>query len=808
MINQLTLAPEQLRRTIDPATLGIETTADLQPLDSIIGQERAVNALQFGLGIRGLGFNIFVAGEPGIGKMTAVRSFLEAVAAQASAPSDWCYVNNFHDPYQPIALQLAVGSGRVLQRDMKMLIERARRDIPKAFESEQYVQKREELSKLIEQRRGQLLTELRDKAYEYGFAVQATSYGVMTIPVKDGQPIAESAFQSMSDAEKEKIRSNNEAFQAHVQEMMKRGRDSDREIHEQIEQLDAQVAEFVVGGLIDDLIEKHASETDVVKYINEVKQDILANIGMFHMDPEQKSAVVDEVPVPPEMLFRKYTVNVLADNGLHTGAPVVVELNPSYPNLFGRIEKETRYGMLSTDFTMIKAGALHRANGGFLVLPIAEVLQTPFTWESLKRALRGQQVQIEEYAEQIGLFSTKSLKPQPIPLQIKVVLVGKPMLYQLLHAYDEDFAELFKVKADFDSEMPLTADNCQHMLQFIHTLCHKEHLREVDRAAAAKLLEYAVRLAENKDKLSTHFGIFADTLREADYWAGQDKADCIGAAHVQRALEQHVYRANLVQGHLREQIEQGLLLIDTSGQAVGQINGLSVMRLGDFDFGSPTRITASVEPGRAGVINIEREVAMSGPIHSKGVLILSGYLAHRYGGDAPITLSARVVFEQSYSGVEGDSASSTELYALLSALSGLPIKQGIAVTGSVNQHGQVQAIGGVNEKIEGFFDVCRSRGLTGEQGVMIPHSNVGNLMLREDVVEAVRQGQFHIWGVSTSDEGIEILTGTAAGERLKGIYPAGTVNALVEQRLHKLTHALQSSDGKPHRNSLPHRMYS
>jgi lon-related putative ATP-dependent protease len=790
------LAPERLRRTIDPADLGIETTAELAPLDSIIGQKRAVSALQFGLGMREAGFNIYVAGEPGIGKMTAVRAFLEAVATQQPAPSAWCYVNNFDDPSQPVAVRLPMARARVFQQDVRRFVARMRSDIPKAFESEQYAAQREELGKQLDGKRGELLSELRAKARQQGVAVQMTPYGVMTLPLLNGEPIPEQVFENLTQAQKDDLKQHNEAFQEHVRAMMKQGRALEREAQEQLSALDKHVAQYVVGGSMDDLSEAYADLPDVGTFLQAAQADILDNIELFRAAPGVNEDGSKQPAWVRDLPFRKYEVNVLMEDSARTGAPVVVEANASYPNLFGRIEKESQFGALYTDFTMIKSGALHRANGGYLVLSIEDVLRNAFTWDSLKRALRSRELRIEDPSEQYGFLSTKMLKPQALPLSVKIVLVGRSVIYDLLCAYDEDFAELFKVKADFDTQMDRDVTNTRHFLQFVHTLCRAEGLRHVDSAAAAKLLEHAARLAEDQDKLSTHFGTLADVVREANHWAGQDQAQHIAAAHVQKALNQRVYRANLVQERLQEMIARGQLLIDVTSETVGQVNGLSVLSLGDFAFGKPSRITASVEPGRAGIVDIEREVALGGPIHSKGVLILSGYLAHRYGRDKPIALAARLVFEQSYSGVEGDSASSAELYALLSALSGLPIRQSIAVTGSVNQHGEVKAIGGVNEKIEGFFDVCKSSagGLTGQQGVLIPASNAQNLMLREDVVAAVKSGQFNIWAVRTIDEGIEILTGTPAGEReAGGAFPAGSVNAKVDERLGALAKQLKDS---------------
>jgi len=800
------LSPEQLRRTFDPNALGIETTEHIQPLEGIIGQRRAVSALHFGLEIQELGFNIYVAGPPGIGKMTAVKSFLEELARQKETPPDWCYVNNFEDPYHPKALRLPTGWGVRFAQDIKNLIEHVRRELPKVFESEEYSARRDEIVKAINQQREAVINRVQERATQAGFLLQAAPFGILIVPVLGGRPLSDAEFQSLPQAAREDIQRRRDALQEDLKIAMKEIRTLEKTAQEKLHELDRQATLYMVGGLIDDLREKYRDLPEVLEYLHAVQKDILENIELFKGEQKPEGAAP---PWAKELPFRKYSVNVLVDNSRQQGAPVIVELNPVYHNLFGRIEKETQFGALYTDFTMIKAGSLHRANGGYLVLPIEDVLRSLLSWDGLKRALRSREIFIEELGERLGFIATKSLRPQPIPLDVKVVLVGHPIFYYLLHAYDEEFPELFKVKADFDTRMDNSPENIQDFLKFLCTFCQKERLKHLDNTAVAKLLEHAARLAEDQQKLSTHFGAIADIIREANYWALQEGSSHIRARHVQKALDEKVYRANLIQERIQEMIARGTLLIDTEGQAVGQVNGLSVMSVGNYAFGKPSRITASVAPGREGIIDIEREVELGGPIHSKGVLILSGYLAQRYAQDKPLTLTAKLVFEQSYEGVEGDSASSTELYALLSALSGVPIKQGIAVTGSVNQHGEVQAIGGVNEKIEGFFDVCKTKGLTGEQGVLIPKSNAQNLMLREDIVEAVRAKKFHIWAVSTIDEGIEILTGVPAGERGRdGKFPEGTINYFVDQRLREFAECLKeiSEDTKRPRRARRSRL--
>jgi lon-related putative ATP-dependent protease len=795
---QTLLLPSQLRRTFDSKMLGVETTAHLKTLEGIIGQKRAVSALQFGLEIHEKGFNIYVAGPPGIGKMTAVQSFLEDLARRKATPPDWCYVNNFEDSYQPKVCQLPARRGREFQQDMKSLIDHVRREIPKAFESEEYGNRRDAIIKTLDKQRAQALEKVNDHASKAGFMLQPTPLGLATVPMLKGQPLSDAEFQALPAHTREEFQHRHEELKDELKAAMKQIHQLERATQEKLQKLDQQVALYIVGGLMDELHEKYRDLPQVLAYLQAVQKDILENIETFKAGTTAATPAAEGAIAAPwlrELPFRKYQVNVLVDNSAQKGAPVVVEFNPSYNNLFGRVEKEVQFGALYTDFTMIKPGAFHRANGGYLVLPIEDVFRNLLSWDGVKRALRSGEIEIEEIGERLGFMATKSLRPQPIPFSIKVVLVGRPWLYYLLHAYDEEFPELFKVKADFDTRMECSQENIQDFLALVATFCNKEKLEHLDGGAVAKLLEYSARLTEDQEKLSTHFGALADIIREANFWALQENAKQISAAHIRQALDAKIYRSNLIEERMQEMIRRGTLLIALAGQTVGQVNGLSVLSLGDYQFGKPSRITASVGPGRGGIIDIEREVELGGPIHSKGVLILSGYLAQQFAQDQPLTLSARLVFEQSYEGVEGDSASSTELYALLSALSELPIKQGIAVTGSVNQLGEVQAIGGVNEKIEGFFDVCKAKGLSGEQGVIMPQSNVANLMLREEVVEAVAAKKFFIWPVRTINEGIEILTGVVAGERgVDGRFPEGTVNSRIEKRLQEFSERMKEAE--------------
>jgi lon-related putative ATP-dependent protease len=794
--SDLRVPAERLRRRFDADTLGFETLAELEPLQGIVGQARAAAALRFGLEMEAEGFHIYVAGPPSIGKMTMVRLFLEELAKQKPTPPDWCYVHNYNDPYQPLVLELPPGRGRELQQDMRHLLEQARRELPRAFESEEYTNRRDELGRQLDQQRTQLMEAFGEKAQQNGFLFQLTPIGVALIPLIGGRPITEQDYQALPAPIREEIQQRRATLETELKQTLRQIRELERQARQQLEELDKQVALTVVGGLMEDLIEKYTDLPQVKAYLERTEQDILENIGLFR--GERPAWLPEGMPIPllwlQEVAFRKYQVNVLVDNSQQQGAPVVIEHHPSHSNLFGRVEKEAQFGALYTDFTLIKPGALHHANGGYLVIPVEELLRSPFSWESLLRALRSGQIEIEDPVETLGFAVAKTIRPEPMPLRAKVILIGSPLYYYLLSAFDDEFSELFRVKAEFDTRMEINEQNIRDFLRFLCSVCCRQNLRTLDNTGAARMLEYALRLASDQQKLSTHFGSLVSVLQEAHYWAVQEGAAQIAARHVDKALEQKVYRSNLLQERVQELIQRGVILIDTRGEAIGQVNGLSVINLVDYEFGRPSRITASVRPGNAGVVDIEREVKLGGPIHSKGVMILTGYLAATYLPDAPLTLSARLVFEQSYEGVEGDSASSAELYALLSAIAEVPLKQSIAVTGSVNQRGEIQAIGGVNEKIEGFYEVCKAQGLTGEQGVIIPEANLQHLMLKEELVEAVRDGKFHIWAVSHVNEGLEILSGLPAGERdADGKFPEGSFNARVEARLREFSRLVQQA---------------
>jgi lon-related putative ATP-dependent protease len=786
------LPAEKLRKECATKFMRCETTQGLIPLKEIIGQERAVRALKFGLGIRERGFNVYVAGFPGTGRTTAVKGFLEDLARTKPVPNDWCYVNNFRNQYEPKAMKLPAGKGIHFQRDMSTFLGEAQRALPKAFESEDYGARRAAAIRTVEEERQKLIGQLTKQAQDQGFVLQASPVGWLLIPLIKGKPVNDQEFMALDQKTRDGIEKKRQQLTDQFTSAMRQLRELEAKADETLEKLNRDVALFAIGHMVTDLKEEFKDFPAVIAYVDDVQTDILDNLSHFIKKAEESP----QIPFPARWMretpFKKYEVNAIVDNSELKGAPVIMELNPTYQNLFGRIEKEAQFGALVTDFTMIRGGSLHKANGGYLILPVEELLRNPFSYDGLKRALKNEHIVIEEAEERLGFVMTKSLKPEPIPLNVKVILIGDPYLYQQLYILDVDFKQLFKVKADFDTSMDRTEKNIQQYASFVCTLCQKENLKHLDGSGLAKLVEHSSRLAEDQEKLSTRFAEIADIIREADFYATQENSEFITGAHVKKAIEEKVYRSKLIQEKIEEMIKRGILLIDTDAENVGQVNGLSVIELGDFEFGSPSRVTASVGMGREGVIDIEREAKMGGPIHTKGVLILSGYLNEKYAQDKPLGLSARLVFEQNYEGVEGDSASSTELYAILSALSQLPIKQSLAVTGSVNQKGEVQAIGGVNEKIEGFFEVCKAKGFTGKQGVMIPESNVQNLMLKEEIVEAVKEGKFHIISVKTIDEGIEALTGIKAGQRQEdGAFEEGSVNDKVDRRLRQMADKLR-----------------
>jgi lon-related putative ATP-dependent protease len=779
--NRLALAPEQLRRRVDSAVLPFETTADLEPLVGTIGQPRATGALEFGLEVGTVGFNVFVAGSPGSGRLSTTLDYVRRAAPERPAPDDWVYVHNFRAPDRPNAIRLPAGGGHAFASDMDEFVHAARRELARAFESEEYAHRQHEVVSAIGHRRERLVQELAQFARERSFALQVSPVGVISTPLIDGEPANEESLARLTPRQRAELEARGEEMQGRIAQFIRSARALDAEAARLVRELQREVGAFALDPLLEELRARYAESDEIGSYLADVESDILS-----HLDEVSGQEV--EQPAFPAAPGRgplsRYQVNALVSNGGGDGAPVVVEPNPTYYNLLGRVEYRSTFGTMVTDFREIKPGALHRANGGFLVLEAMDLFRHPFAWDALKRTLRSREIRIENLGEEYSAVPTATLRPEPIPLEVKVVLIGPPALYALLFAVDEDFRELFKVKADFAPDMEWSEEHFASYARFVGRHVREGGLRHFDRAAVARLIEHGARLRESQRKLTTRLREIADIVSEASFWAGEAGRAVAGAADVERAIAQREYRSNLLEERVRELIERGTISIETEGARVAQVNGISVLDSGDHAFGKPTRVTAQVAPGRGGVQSIEREIELSGPIHSKGVLTLAGYLAGTYGPDVPPAVSATLAFEQTYDEVEGDSASSTELYALLSALSGLPLDQGIAVTGSVDQHGHVQAVGGVTHKVEGFFAVCRAGGLTGSQGVLVPASNVDDLMLAEEVVEAAGDGAFHVWAVSTVDEGIELLTGVSAGERgPDGSFPPDTVHGRVVERL-------------------------
>ncbi len=777
------LAAERLYQVCDAASLAFETTRDLTDLDEALGQARALGALRFGVGIHHEGYNLYVMGSPGLGKRTIVRRLLEQRAAEVPPPPDWCYVNNFRAPHKPQALRLPAGTGASLQRDMRALVKRLLTVLPAAFDSDDYRNRVQAVKDEFKGREEQLFGTVAEQARQVHFLLVRTPVGYTIAPERNGEVLGPEEFEHLTPDERTAIEHNSEEVRQALSRAFQQVAAWHREHDKRVEQINVEITRATVEHQVWDLEQRYQALPEVTAFLAEVKNDIIENGDEIRAAAQQK--MIDEVLITP---FNRYYVNVLVDNGATAGAPLVYEDHPSYQNLVGRIEHLAHMGTLVTDFTLIKSGALHRANGGFLMLDMRKLLMQPFAWDALKRALYARELRIQSLEHMLSLVSTISIEPDPIPLDVKVVLIGERLLYYLLCEYDPEFALLFKVEADFAEEFERSADNSLLYARFIATLQRRERLKPIERDAVARLIEHAARCAEDGEKLSLHMERLLDVMRESDYWASERAHEVIARADVERAVAERIHRADQLRERMHEAVLRDLRLIDTEGARVAQINGLAVVQLGAHAFGHPSRITATARVGDGKVVDIEREVELGGPIHAKGVMILSAFLADRYARDQPLSLSASLVFEQSYGIVEGDSASVAELCVLQSALADIPLRQDLAITGSVNQHGTVQVIGGVNEKIEGFFDICRARGLSGSQGVIVPAGNARHLMLRGDVVEAVRDGRFHVYAVRHVDEAMERLTGRAAGTAdAEGGYPADTVNGAVQRRLRKLS---------------------
>ena len=783
--NRWELKPESLRAVCDPEQLGFETTLDLTPLkDKVVAQDRAVHALEFGLGVKDLEYNVYVAGPPRSGKTEAIMAYVAEQAAKEPSPPDYIYVYNFRDPEKPQSLNLPKGVGRSLKADMEELISTLKVQIPEVFESEDYSNRREALMHTFTQERNTILQELDAKATGEGFILNISPTGLMIFPGKEGKPLSEDELKALSDDEREQLRQKSTTLHTVMNDAIRKIRKMEKEYQEKEKKLDQDVALYVVGHHMEELREKYKELPQVIAYLNDVQEDILKNID----DLKKRPAAQGPFPFPmPEPSFTQYQVNVFVDHSETAGAPVVFENNPTYPNLFGAVDRRAQFGALVTDFTLIRNGAVHRANGGYLVLEALDLLRWFFSYEALKRCLKNGEIRIEDPAEMFGLITTKTLQPQPIPLNIKIIIIGDPYIYQLLYAYDEDFHKFFKIKAHFDSRMRKTDDHVQKFCELIAGYCHDQKLMPLHKTGMARLIEYAGELAGHQAKLTLQLEGVKDTLKEANYWARTNTHEVVFGTDVEKAIQEQIYRVDLPEEKLQEFIDEGMLFIETAGQVVGQMNGLSVYALGDHAFGRPSRITATVSLGKEGVVTIDREAQLAGNIHNKGVLILSGFLRSRFAQDKPLTLSASLCFEQSYGMIEGDSASMAELVTLLSALAEAPLSQNIAMTGSVSQRGESQPIGGANWKIEGFYKVCKARGLDGTQGVIIPKTNVQDLMLKKEVVDAVEDGKFHVWAIGTVDEALELLTGLPAGKRqADGAWEPDSVNGKVDQKLRQL----------------------
>ena len=792
------LKHDELRLIIDPKSLGFDKLSDIEAKEKeIIAQERAVQALTFGLKMQHSDFNIYVAGPAETGILEIAESFVQEVAKEKSGePKDWCYVFNFQNPDEPMAIALPKSMGKQLKADMHELLEDLKHQIPLTFEGEAYIAQKEEVIREFNKKRQSIFEELDKKVRAENFILQADQTGMLIIPSKeDGSPLSPEDAAKLSEEEQQKLKQTSEGLQKELAAAMRQIHKLEREVRQKLRELDMELVRSTVEVLMESIFQKYSDLPEVIEYLKAVKEDII-----LHMDDFKAKPPAQAMPFPfpgSEPSFTQYEVNVIVDNSEVEGVPVIKEWNPTYPNLFGTMERKAQFGALFTDFTMIKAGALHKANGGYLLVKAMDLLKWPFSYEALKRALKNKKIEIEDPSEQLGLFVTKTLKPKPIPLDVKIVLTGNPFLYQLLYNYDEDFRELFKVKAHLDTQVDRDELHLNQFLRAVRTFIEKENIRDMDATGAARLIEFSAEIAGSKEKLSLKIEEVADLLKEADFWALSSGSDLISASHIQKAIDERKYRNSLYEDHLKELLRKDIIKVATSGKVVGQVNGLAVYNLGDYMFGKPSRITANISLGKKGIVNIEREAELSGKIHTKGVMILAGYLRANFALNKPLALTATIAFEQSYGLIDGDSASGVELIALLSAISEVPVDQSKAMTGAVSQKGEILPIGGVTQKIEGFYDLCVERGLTGEQGVIIPESNVKDLMLKQEVLDSVKEGKFSIWAVKRVEEAVEIMLGMPAGERdSEGNYPESTLYQKVDHRLKELAEKAKATSKK------------
>jgi Predicted ATP-dependent protease len=780
------LSYQDLYNRCNLESLPFKNTSQLESYEGIIGQERASKAMKFGLKMKMRGYNIYMSGPTGTGKTSFARQILSEAAAGMPIPDDWCYIYNFSQPNQPVAINLPAGTGKQFQQDMDEFTKIIKQEIVNAFDNDQYEKEKSEILDEYEDRKDELLGKLSKDAEEHGFKVNTGSSGIYFLPIIEGRTISEEEFSNLDEETKDKINQKTNILQQDTLDIIRKLKNNDKETDQKVSEWENKIALLALGVHINDLKEKYKKFDEIQKYLEEVQQDILDNLDDYkeeEVSDEQQQLVIPWLQ-KPETSITRYKVNVFVDNSGLKGAPVIVDSNPTYTNLIGKIEYENEFGSVSTDYTKIKPGLFHMANGGYLILQARDVLSNPQAYEAINRVLKTKKIIIENMKDQTGVVAVTAIKPQPIPLDLKVILVGSTSIYEMLYEYEEDFRKLFKVKVDFDEEMDRNEENILKLAKFISGFCKKENTLHFDKTGVAKVVEYTSWLVEDKNKLSTRFNEIVEILCEACMWSEDDGAKLVKAKHVQQAVLEKAYRCDRLDKKLLEMLNEGTIMVDTEGSEVGQINGLTVMDMGDYSFGKPSRITASTYIGESGIVNVEREVDLSGTSHSKGVLILSGYIGQKYAQEFPLSLTASLCFEQMYGGVDGDSASSAELYAILSSLSEVPITQSIAVTGSVNQKGEIQPVGGVGYKIEGFFELCKLRGLTGEHGVIIPYQNLKNLVLKDEVIDAVKKKLFHIYPVKSIDQGIELLTGKEAGEKgPDGEYKKDSINYLVNMKL-------------------------
>ena len=783
------LSYKDLKVVCDPKVFNFNTTDELEPISTGIGQERGIKALEFGINLDINGYNVYVEGPYGVGKTAYVKNYLSVISKKKKVPNDWCYVYNFTNPNEPVAISLPAGQGKEFKDIMNSFINEIKVDIKNTFNNEDFEKEKNLIKQEYETKRNILMEKLNKKSAEYGFTVKSAQNGIYMMPVVNGKTIAEEEFDKLDEATKKEFEDKSTIVQQHIMEAIGEIKSIERESDKRIQEWQSNVALLTINAHINLIKAKYKRNKKINNFLESVKKDILKNINLFTVDEKTLEGKMQGPQAAHPEVYKpwvNYRVNLFIDNSSSEGAPVVADTNYSYHNIFGKLEYENYYGTLKTDYTMLKPGLLHIANGGYLVFQANDLLTNSLCYDALKKVLRSKSLGIENAADPRSSMVMVSLKPEPIPLDLKVILIGDENIYQTLLAMDPDFRKLFKIKVEFADDAPMSKDNMIKLARFVKGYCDHEELPPLNSSAMAKIIEYASKLADNQEKLSTRFTDLSIVVGEASTWAKMSKSKIITEEFITKALEEKVDRVKKYDERYMEMIKDDTLLIDTTGSKVGQINGLTIMNVGDYTFGKPVKITANTYTGKNGIINIEREVELSGSSHSKGILILSGYLGEMFAQDMPLSLTASICFEQLYSGVDGDSASSTELYALLSSLSDIPINQSFAVTGSVNQKGEIQPIGGVNDKIEGFYQVCKMRGLDGTHSVIIPKQNVRNLNLSDEIVNAVKNGKFHVYAISTIDEGIELLTGVPAGSKDEnGNFPAGTINYLVYNKLKK-----------------------